>query len=166
MHVFHTNRLAAEFRVFASGRRLFSVALIFAPAVVGAQAPVVPHVRVEIVVTPERSESDRTKVPAATDVLEYGEIHTLPALSASELVAELPSFSVLFPVASGLLPIVSSRGFFGGGEADYVQLRVDGVPIADVETGLTDWPAFSTSDIARIETLRGPGSSLYGDTAL
>ena len=140
--------------------------VMIAPSLATAQDTTPPHFKASVVVTPERAETERKTVPAAGDVLGEQEIRLLPAISAAELLAELPSFRTTFPAASGLPPIVSSRGFFGGGEAEYVQLRVDGVPVGDIETGLADWRAFSAAEIERVETLRGPASSLYGDTAL
>ena len=140
--------------------------VMIAPSFATAQESPPTRFTASVVVTPERAESERRTVPAAGDVLGEREIQLLPAISAAELLAELPSFRTVFPVAAGLPPIVSSRGFFGGGEADYVQLRVDGVPVSDEETGLADWRAFSAADIERVETLRGPASSLYGDTAM
>jgi iron complex outermembrane recepter protein len=62
-------------------------------------------------------------------------------------------------------PMVQSRGFFGGGEAEYVQLLVDGVPVSDAESGLVDWRRFRNWDIERIERGAVPPSSLYGDTS-
>ena len=152
--------------MFIASRGILTILLMFAPSVAAAQQADVPRLRVTVVVTPERAASERLTVPAASDVLDSRDIRSLPAVSGAELVDALPSFRSLFPSASGLAPIVASRGFFGGGEAEYIQLRVDGVPIADVETGLADWHAFAPSDVERIETLRGPASALYGDTAL
>ena len=135
--------------MFIARTRILTILLALAPSVVAAQTDV-PRIRVAVVVTPERTEAERLTVPAASDVLDSRDIRSLPAVSGAELADALPSFRTLFPLASGLAPIVASRGFFGGGEAEYIQLRVDGVPIADVETGLTDWHAFAASDIERI----------------
>src|SRR5207237_4944134 len=63
-------------------------------------------------------------------------------------------------------PVVSARGFFGGGEAEYILLLVDGVPVADVESGLIDWSVIPASSIQRIEAFRGPGAALYGDSTV
>jgi len=47
---------------------------------------------------------------------------------------------------------LSARGFFGGGEADYVRLLVDGVPIADAESELIDWSMVTASSITAAPT--------------
>ena len=55
---------------------------------------------------------------------------------------------------------MSSRGFFGGGEAEYIRLLVDGVPVADVESGPIDLAIVPASAIRRVEAVRGPDASL------
>ena len=61
-------------------------------------------------------------------------------------------------------PIV--RGFYGGGEAEYVLLMVDGQPINVLETGLVNWDQIPLAAIESIKILRGRASSLYGDAAI
>jgi outer membrane receptor protein involved in Fe transport len=125
-----------------------------------------PAVRENVVVTAERAPEPRESVPAAVSVLTREEIEGLPAQDLGELIRYLPGFHVNFGTPFGGAPMVSARGFFGGGEAEYVQLLVDGVPVSDVESGLADWRRIRASDVERVEALRGPASALYGDTAL
>lgn len=125
-----------------------------------------PAVRENVVVTAERAPEPRESVPAAVSVLTREEIERLPAQDLAELLRHLPGFHVNFGTPFGGAPMVSARGFFGGGEAEYVQLLVDGVPVSDVESGLADWRRIRASDVERVEALRGPASALYGDTAL
>lgn len=129
--------------------------------------PAVPNVSEQVLVTAERGPEERGVTPAAVSVLTRKEIERIPAETLAELLEALPGLQTLFAErGSGILPMVGARGFFGGGEAEYVQLRVDGVPVGDPESGLADWRGIRASDIERVELLRGPGSSLYGDTAL
>ena len=125
-----------------------------------------PALREKVVVTAERAPEPRESIPAAVSVLTREEIERLPAQDLGELLRYLPGFHVNFGTPFGGAPMVSARGFFGGGEAEYVQLLVDGVPVADVESGLADWRRIRASDVERVEALRGPASALYGDTAL
>jgi outer membrane cobalamin receptor len=125
-----------------------------------------PRFETGIVVTPERGETLRNLVPAATVVLERQALATLPAAHPSEMISFLPGFTVARPRFDSGRPVVSARGFFGGGEAEYLVLLIDGVPAADAESGLIDWGAIPASSIQRIEAFRGPGASLYGDSAV
>src|SRR5688572_15176959 len=130
------------------------------------QSPPVATASEDVVVTAERAPEPRESVPAAVSVLTRQQIERLPAENLGELLRFLPGFHVHFAAAVGGAPIVSSRGFFGGGEAEYVQLLIDGVPVGDVESGLADWRRIRAADVERVEALRGPASALYGDTAL
>ena len=47
-----------------------------------------------------------------------------------------------------------------------VALLVDGVRVADAESGLVEWSTIAASATTRIEAARGPGASLYGDAAI
>ncbi len=125
-----------------------------------------PRFSTEVVVTPERGETPRASVPAATVVLDAEIIPTLPAAHLSELMPFMAGFTVARSEFHAGRPVVSARGFFGGGEAEYLLLLVDGVQVADVESGLIDWSVVPASSIRRVEAFRGPGASLYGDSAV
>src|SRR5687768_6612896 len=129
-------------------------------------APPLPSVRVEIIVTAERAPGDRDRHPAATAVLTRDEIDQQPAVTLADVVSTLPGFQILSAGSSGFPPSSIARGFFGGGEAEYVKVLVDGMPIGDVESGVVDWRGLPALAIDRIEALRGPASAPYGDTAL
>jgi outer membrane receptor protein involved in Fe transport len=130
-------------------------------------AAATPEVHEEMVVTAERGPEPIDDIAASVSVLTREQIARLPAQDLSELLEFLPGFHAYFRESfGGPPPIITSRGFFGGGEAEYVQLRINGVPVQDVETGVVDWRRIRAADIERIEALRGPSSSLYGDTAL
>jgi outer membrane receptor protein involved in Fe transport len=126
----------------------------------------IPVFKTEVLVTAERGIAPRDESAGAAAVLTRADIGRIPGHSLPALVAFLPGFHVLFGADFAGTPMMQSRGFFGGGEAEYVQLLVDGVPVGDAESGLVDWRRFRAWDIERIEARRGPSSSLYGDTSL
>jgi outer membrane receptor protein involved in Fe transport len=126
----------------------------------------IPVFQTEILVTAERGTAPRDESAGAAAMLTRADISRIPGHSLPALIAFLPGFHVLFGADFAGTPMVQSRGFFGGGEAEYVQLLVDGVPVGDAESGLVEWRRFRTWDIERIEARRGPSSSLYGDTSL
>lgn len=125
-----------------------------------------PRFAAELVVTPERGETPRHLVPAATAVLDASALESLPVIQLSEILSHLPGFHVAEEHPFSARPLVTARGFFGGGEAEYVLVLLDGVPISDPESGLIDWSRISTTSIRRVEAFRGPGGSLYGDSAI
>ena len=120
----------------------------------------------DVVVTPERAETPRADVPAAVVVLDREAIAALPVVHPSEVVSFLPGFNMMQGQFYAGRPVMSARGFFGGGEAEYVLLLVDGLPVSDVESGLIDWSLVPTTSVRRVEAFRGPGASMYGDAAV
>jgi outer membrane cobalamin receptor len=136
------------------------------PAVNQAPPDVPARFETEVVVTPERAETPRGQAPAATSVLDAEALGRLPILHPSEVVSFFPGFTVARGEFHIGRPAVHARGFFGGGEAEYVVMLVDGVPIADVESGLIDYSLVPPASIRRIEAVRGPGAAMYGDSAV
>jgi outer membrane cobalamin receptor len=128
-----------------------------------AQEP--PRFGETIVVTAERLEQKLEESTAAVTVLRAEELQRLPASNLGEALALVPGLQLL-AVNPGAPPMIASRGFFGAGEVEYLQLRIDGVPVGDAESGIADWRSVPLASIDRIEVLRGAGSSLFGDTAL
>src|SRR5262245_57304175 len=106
-----------------------------------------PRFDTEIVVTAERGDTPRREVPAATVVLEADAVPELPVVQLSEIGTFLPGFQLQQGQPYAVRPLISSRGFFGGGEAEYVLLLVDGVPTGDAESGLIDWFTVPMSSI-------------------
>src|SRR6202521_870353 len=153
-------------------RRTMMLVLMFAAATAlqlrgdDPSKAAVPALKQEIVVTPERGAAQRDEVAASVTVLTREHLEMLPAQSLAEVVNVIPGITMFFDGAGAGAPMVTARGFFGGGEVEYVKLLVDGVPAGDVESGLIDWRHMRVADIDRIEVLRGPGSSLYGDTSM
>jgi iron complex outermembrane receptor protein len=147
------------------------VSLLAAAASAAAQppdpqaAPEAPRFNTEVVVTPERGDTPRVLAPAST-VIEQATLATLPAIQAAEILSFLPGFGVARGEFHADRPVISTRGFFGGGEAEYVALLVDGIRMADVESGLIDWTVIPISSVRRVEASRGPAASLYGDASI
>jgi len=54
---------------------------------------------------------------------------------AVERLAFVPGVTMMFDGGASGVPMITSRGFFGGGEVEYVKLIVDGVPVGDAESG-------------------------------
>jgi outer membrane receptor protein involved in Fe transport len=158
-----------QFSIFNSQRpgaplaRFRDVLAVVALLLFAVQQP--PRLEETIVVTAERLEQRLEESTAAVTVLRGEELQQLPATNLGEALALVPGLQLL-AVNPGAPPMIASRGFFGAGEVEYLQLRIDGVPVGDAESGLADWRSVPLASIDRIEVLRGAGSSLFGDTAL
>src|SRR5438132_930008 len=87
-------------------------------------APKTPVVRQEIVVTAERQEEPRDQACAAVTTLTHEALERLPAESLSEILAFVPGVTMMFDSGASGIPMVTSRGFFGGGEVEYVKLLI------------------------------------------
>ena len=83
----------------------------------------------EIVVTADRAPAERSEVTTATSIIARPQIDATPASNANDLLRLVPGMTMFGSIAA-------VRGFFGGGEVEYVQLRIDGVPAGDVESGI------------------------------
>jgi iron complex outermembrane receptor protein len=58
------------------------------------------------------------------------------------------------------------RGFYGGGEAEYMLVLVDGRSQNDFESDLINWNTLPISSIQSMEILKGQSSSFYGNIVL
>lgn len=120
----------------------------------------------EVVVTAERVETPVAQVPASVIVVTRETLQALPVVQPAEIISFLPGFNLMQGQFSAGRPVTSARGFFGGGEAEYVRLLVDGRPVGDAESGLIDWSLVPVAGVKRVEAFRGPGASFYGDAAV
>lgn len=78
----------------------------------------------------------------------------------------VPGIAVVDVSSIGGNPRVIARGFYGGGETDYVAAQIDGVPIAALGSGAVDWTMLSPWAVNRLELVRGATSYMHGDAAV
>ena len=119
-----------------------------------------------ITVTAERAESPLSLTTSSVSVLEARDIRQRPARSLTDVLGTMPGLLFLDVNGVGWSPQAVTRGFYGGGEAEYVVVLKDGVPINNLENGLVNWEQLVRAPNTRIEVLRGGASSLYGDAAI
>jgi len=121
----------------------------------------------DVIVTADRYTSIRSQSTGAISVLKRNDIAQLAGVQTlGGILRQVPGFALLQLDGLGydVQPII--RGFYGGGEAEYVLLLVDGQPVNALETGLINWDQIPLTAIESIEILRGGASSLYGDAAI
>lgn len=129
-----------------------------------------PPSRPAIQAKPEVVEVTTESVPveassASVVVLNRSYIEDSHAVSTADLLAAIPFLHVAQNGAAGSLTTASIRG----GKAKFTLVLLDGVPVNDITNilgGSVDLSSISTTNIERIEIVRGPLSSIYGSEAV
>ncbi len=120
-----------------------------------------------LVVTAERTGTPLGASTAAVTRISGADVARIPGPTLASALERVPGFAVLDFDGSGRDPQLVVRGFYGGGEAEYVVVLVDGRPINQLQTGLVPWDALPPpSAVQSMEVVRGGESALYGDAAL
>lgn len=116
----------------------------------------------EIVVTATQTEHTVMESPTNISVISREEINATDASNFAELVKKIPG--VFYTNASGIEPKLSLRGTHIGMSPGALVL-VNGIPMSLGEFGYTDYASIPVETIERIEVVKGPISSLYGDNS-
>jgi iron complex outermembrane recepter protein len=117
------------------------------------------------VVTADRAETPLAASVAAVSRLTAPQLARTPRLTLADALRYVPGFAVVSFDGLGYEPQLMTRGFYGGGEAEYVVVLVDGKPINNVQSGGITWDALPGA-AESVEIVRGGASALYGDAAL
>ncbi len=118
------------------------------------------------VVVAHRIGTDLRASTAAVSVISRADLNRTQARTLPDALRFIPGLRFTSLDGSGSLPVASARGFFGGGENEYVLLLIDGIPVNTPRTTLAEWTSIPVATIERIEVFRGSGSVLYGDAAI
>jgi len=120
----------------------------------------------QVVVTADRSAGVLGAATGAVSVLRRAELKQFPLLNLSDALTWTPGFAFVNLDGLGYDPQAMVRGFYGGGEAEYVVMLLNGRPLNNLEAGLLNWNQLPLASVESIEVLRGGVSSLYGDAAI
>jgi outer membrane cobalamin receptor len=101
----------------------------------------------------------------AISVLPGSLVRELPVRSIAGALAIAPGVAVIDANSVGGSPRVIVRGFYGGGETDYLPALIDGIPTAALASGAVDWDVLTRSSVGRLELVRGGSSYIHGDAA-
>jgi outer membrane cobalamin receptor len=118
------------------------------------------------VVVAHRIPLDLRASTAAVSVITRADLDRTQAHTLPDALRFIPGLRFTSLDGGGALPVASARGFFGGGENEYVLLLIDGIPVNTTRTTLVEWTSIPAAAIERIEVFRGSGSVLYGDAAI
>lgn len=120
-----------------------------------------------VVVTAERGPTALSATPAAITRIDRATLRATPHAGATDLLRLVPGISLIDFDSQGRDPQLMVRGFYGGGESEYVVVLVNGQPLNQLQNGLVAWDALpNVSAIEAVEVVRGSASPLYGDAAL
>lgn len=119
-----------------------------------------------VVVTADRAGSPLAASVSSVSRLTAPQLARSPQVTLADALRQLPGFDFVDFDGLGFAPQAVVRGFYGGGEAEYILVMVDGRPINDVQGGGIAWDALPVGDIERVELVRGGASPVWGDAAL
>ena len=119
-----------------------------------------------VVVTAERRSAPLPSTAAAVTRLSAADLRRLPVSTVAGALELVPGMVVLHSDALGEAPRLAIRGFYGGGETEYVTVLLDGVPLTGLATGQVNWDLVPLAALDAIEIVRGGASAAYGDAAV
>jgi vitamin B12 transporter len=115
-----------------------------------------------VVVSATRTDIPFDQLPASASVIDSQDIEAKQIDRVAGALREVPGLSVVQTGTPGQLTSVFMRGL----PSEDMQVLLDGIPINQGLAGLFNFADLTTDDIARIEVVRGPQSTLYGPRAL
>jgi vitamin B12 transporter len=116
----------------------------------------------EIVVSATRLPVPEEEAPASVTILTDDDFEIHQTERAADALREVPGLSVVQTGAAGQLTSVFTRGL----RSEHTQVLLDGIPINQGLQGAFNFADFTLDNIARIEVVRGPQSTIYGPRAL
>lgn len=119
-----------------------------------------------VVVTAERTSAPLAASAAAVTRLSADELRRLPTTTVSGALELVPGIAVIHSDGLGDAPRLAIRGFYGGGETEYVTVLLDGVPLTGIATGQVNWDLVPLAALDAIEIVRGGASAAHGDAAV
>lgn len=141
-----------------------AVSLFAVVAAMPAQAHAQDIELAEIVISALRTAADRLRTGVSISVVDEADLAAARDASVAETLARLPGVSVAQSGPFGSASALRVRGADGR----YLAVFVDGIKVSD-PSGVQvtfDWGNLMTSDISRVEVLRGSQSALWGGSAV
>ena len=119
-----------------------------------------------LIVTADRVAQPLNASIGAVSVLTRADIQALPVRNLAEAIQHVAGITFVDFEGTGRDPQLITRGFYGGGEAEYALVLLDGRPINGIENGRVNWDLIPLAAVQSIEVVRGPGSAVWGDAAM
>jgi vitamin B12 transporter len=115
-----------------------------------------------VVVTAERFEQRLEQTGASVTVVPEEAMQVQEYRRVDEVLRTVPGVQILTSGSPGKLSTIRIRG----ANPTQVQVLIDGVRVKSATSGDFDFADLTLDDIARVEVLRGPQSTLYGTDAI
>lgn len=115
----------------------------------------------QIVITPTGTEVGQRQTSVSVSTITLPEIEARQAVRVEEVLREVPGVVISQTGASGGLTSL----FLRGGNSNMTQVLLNGFRLNDVGGGF-DFSKLTTDNVARVEVVKGPMSSLYGSDAM
>ncbi len=116
----------------------------------------------KIVVTPSRIEESSEDVGRVVDVVTSNDIEKSGAQNLADALTDFTSVNISNYGGPGTDKNIRMRG----STAAQVLVMVDGRPVNNPRDGQVDLSTIPLENIDRVEVMHGPGSSLYGSSAM
>ncbi len=117
-----------------------------------------------VVVTATRSAKAANETPVATHVVTAEQMERRNIKTIDEAVSLIPG--VFQRRGKGFMDTLNAITLRGVPDAKRTLILVDGIPLNDAYTGAGDVGGFAPEDLEQVEVAIGPGSSLYGSSAM
>ena len=120
----------------------------------------------EVVITATKTERNKLDIPYRIEVIGADVINNSSVTQIDDILRFASGVNV--NRSSGIYtqrPMVTLRGL-SGDEQSRTLVLMNGVPINTSDEGGVNWNRINHNDIERIEIMKGPGSSLYGNNAM
>jgi vitamin B12 transporter len=114
-----------------------------------------------IVVSATREAAPAANVGASVTVFTASDIERRGSILISDLVRETPGVSIIQTGGAG----GQTSLFLRGGESTYTKVLLDGIPLNE-PGGTFNFSGLTTTNLARVEVVRGAQSALYGSDAM
>ncbi len=137
------------------------IGLLFSSHIVAADTSTSAQTK-EVVVTATRTLQPKDSIIADVTVIDREEIERAGQSSFIELLQRQPGVEISSNGGAG----TNASVFLRGTNANQVVVLIDGMRVGSATTGQTAFQNIPLGQIERIEILRGPASSLYGQDAI
>jgi vitamin B12 transporter len=138
--------------------------LFFIPILIFPQSDTLKTFLKDIIVTATKTETPFYTIASSISIISSEEINQKQYYSVVDLLKEVPGVVLTQQGSYGKL----SNIFMRGSNSNHTLVLIDGVEINDASSpnNAFDFSLLTTSDIERIEIVRGPQSTLYGSDAI